>query len=94
MINTSSLGYGCLFAPAEFEIDFERVLAVVRLSRCVFSPSFCLGGATVAALKSETAVDGNKKEVADRVASLQARLGSTKLETYAAHASPLWYEYE
>ena len=40
----------------------------------------------MAALKSEAAVDGNRKEVADRVASLQARLGSRKLEKCAARA--------
>ena len=35
----------------------------------------------MAELKSEAAVDGNRKEVADRVASLEARLDNRELET-------------
>ena len=85
-----------LFAAAELLFDFERVLrffAAVRPS-FAFLLSFFLGGATAATMKSEAAVDGNIKDVTDRVASLQARLGSRKLKNYAARASPLWYEYE
>ena len=48
----------------------------------------------MAALKSETAVDGNNKKVADRLATVQARLCNRELENYAARASPLRYEYE
>ena len=42
---------------------------------------FFLGRATAAAPKSEAAVDGNRKEVADRVASLQAGLGNKERNT-------------
>ena len=41
-----------------------------------FFPSSSLGVATAAELESETSVDGNRKEMADHVASLQARLGN------------------
>ena len=60
-----------------------------------FSPSFFLGAATAAALKSVAAVAGNRKDVADRVTSLQGRpLSNRDLENYAAdRASALWYEY-
>ena len=54
---------------------FFLLVAVVRLDSsagCIRFPE----GAAAAALKSEDCVDGNRKEVADRVASLQARLGS------------------
>ena len=71
--------------PGEFFFFF---FAVVRLVLRLW-PSFLLGGATAAAPKSEAAVDGNRKEVADRVASLHARLGNRELENYAACASPL-----
>ena len=46
----------------------ESIDAFTSLLSCFF------GGATGAVLKSEAAVDGNRKEVADRVASLQAHL--------------------
>ena len=88
-----------LFAAREFEFDFEKVLLFFCCcSACLFlfsfSPSFFLGGATAAALKSKAAVDGKRKEVADRVASLQACLliGNRELESYAARASPLSFE--
>ena len=42
-----------------------------------------------AALKSEAAVDGNRKEMEDRVASLPARLGNREPKEYAARASAL-----
>ena len=47
---------------------------------------------TAAALISEAAVDGNRKEMADRVASFPARLSSREPENYAARAYPLRYE--
>ena len=85
-----------LFSASEFEIDFESFVYSFAVHRLVssFSPPFFLGGLTAAALKSEAAVDGNRKEMADRVASLQARLGNRELENYAVRASPLWYEYD
>ena len=69
-----------LFAApeSEFELDFDRAaffFVVVRLGFCLL-PSFFLGEATAATLKSEVAVDGNRKEVAYRAGSLQARLGN------------------
>ena len=70
-----------LFAApeSEFDFDFERVFwfffVVVRLGFCLL-PSFFLGEVTAATLKSEVAVDGNRKEVAYRAGSLQARLGN------------------
>ena len=42
----------------------------------LFRLQFSLGGATAAAPKSEAAVDGDRRKVADRVASFAARLGS------------------
>ena len=64
----------------------------VRLVFLLFLPSFFCRGATAVALKSEAAVDGNRKEVADRVSSVQPRLGSTEPENCAARASPLFYD--
>ena len=65
------------------EISFSVSFACLA---CFFS-LFFLGGATAAAaLKSEAAVDGNRKEVADR---FPARLGSIEPENYATRASAL-----
>ena len=48
----------------------------------------------MAALKSKVAIDGKREEVADRVASFPARLGSREPENYPARASPMRYEYD
>ena len=62
-------------------------LAVVRLV-LLFGVIFPWRGDSGAALKSEAAVDGNRNEVADRGASVQARLGNRELENHAARACP------
>ena len=55
---------------------------------------FFLAGGDNGSTESEAAVDGNMKEVTDRVACLWARLGKKEQESYAARASPLWYKHE
>lgn len=66
----------------KFGAPFSFIFSVVRLVFFLLHLRFSLGEATaVAALKSEAAVGGNGKEVADRVAShLQARLVTRVLE--------------
>ena len=54
---------------------------------------FPRGGATAQDLKSEAAVE-DRKEMADRVPSLQAHLGNRALENCVPRDPPLWYEYE
>ena len=72
----------CPRIQIRFQESFDILFAVARLVfRSSFLVSCFLGGATVAALKSEAAVDGNRKEVADRVASLEARLDNRELKT-------------
>ena len=55
---------------------------------CCFTCNFPWGGATAAAPKWYAAVDGNRKEVADHVASLQARLGDRGLEKLCCSCFP------
>ena len=73
--------------------SFVCSCAVVRLVLWLFAFIFH-GRVTTAALKSEAAVDGNRMDMADCMASLQARLGDRELENFVARASPLSYEYE
>lgn len=65
---------------SRFEFDFESfffsfaaiiIIIINRLVLLAFLPSFFIGRSTTAALRSEVDVDGNRKEVVDRVAILQ-----------------------
>ena len=77
---------GYLSAAPEFDFKFERAFSLVGLF-FAFSLVILVGLATAAALKLEAAVDGNRKEVGDRVASLPGRLGNGEPENDAARAS-------
>ena len=63
----------------EFQYNFERVFSFLLGWFLLIAFIIFLGGATAAALKSEVAVDGNRK-VADRMASLPTRQGNREPE--------------
>ena len=79
---------------SDFFCFFSLLLDFVLL---FFSLHFSLGGRQQhhsKALESKASIDGIRKEMAERLASLQPRPGNREVEHYAARASPLWCEYE